>query len=226
MKYHSEIWDNFCDRMKIFDSSVKLFKESERLVVETKEIGVKLRRHVLCRNEKMEKLIKKETDLLVDDWKHQKDEYDGLIYMMCIKQSGKIKPLYIGKTETIGKGDRNLSVNIENLHKNSSKFARWGDNYAYHIGDLSAVVIPGHDKKKINPKYVSWADQLFENFPSGNPKLKASVYFWTTAWEKTNVGIWEEFGATRLTFLEYLLIGVASSVFPELLLNREGQNRS
>ena len=39
------------------------------------------------------------------------------------------------------------------------------------------------------------------------------------------VGIWEDFGPTRLTFLEYLLIGVASAVFPETLLNREGQSR-
>ena len=30
---------------------------------------------------------------------------------------------------------------------------------------------------------------------------------------------------TRLTFLEYLMICVASSVFPEVLLNSEGQNR-
>jgi len=30
---------------------------------------------------------------------------------------------------------------------------------------------------------------------------------------------------TRLTFLEYLLIGVASSVFGDRLLNAEGRNR-
>jgi hypothetical protein len=45
------------------------------------------------------------------------------------------------------------------------------------------------------------------------------------AWRRDEVGIWEDFGQTRLTFLEYLLIGVASSVFPDDLLNIEGQNR-
>ena len=37
----------------------------------------------------------------------------------------------------------------------------------------------------------------------------AKVYFWVKAWERGEVGIWEEFGAISLTFLEYLLVGVA-----------------
>jgi hypothetical protein len=37
--------------------------------------------------------------------------------------------------------------------------------------------------------------------------------------------IWREFGATRLAFEEYLLIGVASELFPHDLLNLEGRNR-
>ena len=35
----------------------------------------------------------------------------------------------------------------------------------------------------------------------------------------------EEFGPTRLTFLEYLLIGVASNTFGKELLNEERVNR-
>ena len=173
----------------------------------------------------MEKLILSETDKLVDDWKNEKDELDGLIYMMFLKDSGNVLPLYIGKAETIGKGNRNLSANIKNLHQDLSNFARWGDNYAYHIGDLSAAVLSGHATNKINRKYLDWAKALFNKFPTSRPQLKQKVYFWTTAWNKTDIGVWKEFGSTRLTFLEYLLIGVASSVFPDLLLNREGQNR-
>ena len=37
-------------------------------------------------------------------------------------------------------------------------------------------------------------------------------------------GVWEELGPTSLTFLEYLLIGVAGRVSP-VLLNRVGVGR-
>ena len=145
--------------------------------------------------------------------------------MMFIKKNNKIYPLYIGKTETIGKGNRNLSVNIKSLHTDFSKFARWGDGYSYHIGDLSAVTLKDHKDSKINKKYIDWATSLFQEFPTDSPILKQEVYFWTKSWGKKDIGIWKDFGKTRLTFLEYLMIGVASSVFPKLLLNREGQSR-
>jgi hypothetical protein len=44
------------------------------------------------------------------------------------------------------------------------------------------------------------------------------------AWKGSNVGVWKDLGATRLTFLEYMLVGVASMAFPQLL-NHEGVNR-
>jgi hypothetical protein len=224
MKEHIEIWNNFCTSMNIIDNCVPLFEHINN-TVNIKTIGLKTERSMLCRSSMMEKLIQNETDKLILDWEEDKDNLDGLIYMMFIKEGDKVLPLYIGKTETIGKGDRNLSVNIKNLHGDSSKFARWGDGYSYHIGDLSAVVLTGHNENKINKKYTDWANILFVDFPSVAPKLKQEVYFWTTAWSKSNIGIWKEFGQTRLTFLEYLMIGVASSAFPDLLLNREGQNR-
>jgi hypothetical protein len=111
------------------------------------------------------------------------------------------------------------------LQSDKGKFARWGDNYQYHIGDLSAVSVHGHVDKYRTYKYQDWAAALFKDFPSDNPMLKRPVYFWCKAWKGEDVGIWQDFGQTRLTFLEYLLIGVASSAFPSLLLNREGQSR-
>ena len=83
-------------------------------------------------------------------------------------------PLYIGKTETFGKGDRNLSANVRNLKSDRSKFARWGDNYAYHIGDLSSCVLPDHSETKRTAKYQAWADTLFV---PGTLRLKRPVYF-------------------------------------------------
>ena len=40
---------------------------------------------------------------------------------------------------------KDLSANLVGLDTNTRKFGRWGDGYAYHIGDLGAVVLPGHD---------------------------------------------------------------------------------
>ena len=40
---------------------------------------------------------------------------------------------------------KDLSANLVGLDPNTRKFGRWGDGYAYHIGDLGAVVLPGHD---------------------------------------------------------------------------------
>lgn len=78
---------------------------------------------------------------------------------------------------------------------------------------------------KINLKYKKWANRLFESYPTPYPTLRRATYFWIHAWENGRVGIWKEFGSTSLTALEYHLISVASTVFPDSLLNQEGVNR-
>jgi hypothetical protein len=80
-------------------------------------------RPVLMHSEECETKILAETDLLIADWKEGSQKYDGMIYMMGWMED-TFTPLYIGKTETLGKGDGNLSVNIKNLHTDRSKFAR------------------------------------------------------------------------------------------------------
>ena len=45
------------------------------------------------------------------------------------------------------------------------------------------------------------------------------------AWARGAIGIWPEFAPTRLSFVENLMIGVASAAFPDTLLNREGHSR-
>lgn len=180
---------------------------------------------ILRRHPEMEKLVIREAGLIIEDWENKNHEYDGLIYMMFWKSGSKVIPLYIGKAESFGKGDKNLSVNVKNLATDKSKFARWGDNYAYHIGDLSAVTCAGHSSEKINFKYQRWANSLFDQAADQQLRLKEEVYFWMKAWKPSDVGIWKEMTPTRLTFLEYLLIGVASSIFEETVLNFEGRNR-
>ena len=221
------IWNDFCIAHRVSIESVPLFASDENGFVETKEIGLFNKRKVLVRHRDMERLILRETDILNDDWSKGAHQYDGLIYLMYRRgDDDYLVPLYIGKAESFGKGDRNLSANLRNLHTSKDKFARWGDNYAYHIGDLSAAALTDHPVAKVNPKYKEWASKLFKISPTQRPQLAFDVYFWAKAWNYNDIGIWPELSPTRLAFLEYLLIGVASTAFGGSLLNYEGRNRA
>ena len=172
----------------------------------------------------MEALLRSEARRAVEDYESGRHDIDGLIYMMGWTEANRFIPLYIGKAETLGRGGGNLSANLKNLDRDASKFARWGDGYAYHIGDLSACVLPGHPELYQHEKYRDWASTLFEIVPTDRPVLSKPVWFWASAWDKSHHGIWEELGPTRLAFLEYTMIGVASMISP-YLLNREGRQR-
>jgi hypothetical protein len=216
------VWRKFCLRFRIEDECVPLFAADQDGVVSTRMVGRgESARPVLMRSPEMESLVLRETATLVDDWQTASHRHDGLIYCVGWLHTRSFVPLYIGKAETFGKRDRNLSANIKGLRTDRSKFARWGDNYAYHVGDLSACVLPGHRDEKRAAKYQAWAQTLFSNAPSPAPRLREPVYFWAKAWDRSQVGVWEELGPTPLAFLEYLLIGVAGLVSPSLL-NREG----
>jgi hypothetical protein len=223
MTHAAKVWSKFCQRFNVVEQSVPLFTTDANGVVAHRMLG-RNSRPILMRSTAMEALIVAETAKLVEDWQTGQHRYNGLIYCMGERQGDQFIPLYIGKTETFGKGAGNLSANIQNLKTDKSKFARWGDNYAYHVGDLSACVLPGHADGKKTIKYQAWAEQLFVSVPSLMPKLRRPIYFWATAWDKSMTGVWEELGPTSLAFLEYLLIGVAVRVSPELL-NREGVGR-
>jgi len=69
------------------------------------------------------------------------------------------------------------------------------------------------------------AHRLFESGPTTAPQLWFDVRFWCTPWGPASPGIWPEFGSCLLAFIEYQLIGVASLLFPDDLLNEEGVNR-
>jgi len=204
----------------VFTDSVPLFEEDSESV-QTFQYG-KNTRTLLKRSEEMETLLGHEVKKIIDDFESASNNYEGIIYMMLWKEEENIIPLYIGKSEKFGINNKDLSTNLTDAR---GKFSRWGYNYAYHFGDLSAVVCEGHSPNKGTPKYHQWAEKLFTAYPSSSPKLKQTVWFWANAWETGSTGIWQDFGPTSLTFLEYLLIGVASDLFPEDLLNMEGVNR-
>lgn len=215
------LWKAFCSRMGVMVDAVPLF-DTDGLTVRTSRH--RTRGHVMLRRSPaMEGLVIAEVDKLVADFAEGCRRYDGLIYMMLKKRGDDQVPLYIGKAETLGKS-ANLSANIVRLSTDRSKFARWGDGYAYHIGDLSAAACPGH-AKPAPAKYMRWAGALFANAPSERPDLRESVFFWCKAWRKGEIGPFSEFGPASLTALEYLLIGLAGTVYPADLLNSEGKNR-
>ncbi len=216
-----ELWGSFCERHAIVESAVPLFACHRHGAVETRRYG-KDSRLILVRSPQMEGLVIGEVRKVLAEG----SRFEGILYLMLWLDGRRVLPLYVGRAGKFGRGDGNVSANLLNIERNVGKFARWGSNYAYHIGDLSAVVCPGHDPSKVIPKYRRWADQLFEPARGGRQVLRRPVYFWCTAWSADSPSIWPEFGATSLAFEEYLLIGVASLLFPETLLNREGVNLS
>ena len=81
-----------------------------------------------------------------------------------------------------------------------------------------------HPEDKKVDKYRSWSSALFR-VSDGEVYLKQPVFFWACLWGPERDSIWSDYGLTKLAFEEYLLIGIASDLFPCDLLNREGRNR-
>ncbi len=195
------VWQDFCHRFHVTRDSVPLFDTDGQGRVSVRSIGRgPTQGAVLARCAAMDELIHDQVRRLTEDWSSGCSQLDGLIYCMGLKQDEEFVPLYIGKAETTGKRNGNLSANLMRLTTDTSKFARWGDNYAYHMGDLSACVLPGHDEARMTSKYQHWAQALFEDTPSPSPRLRQTVYFWARAWNRSDLGVWKELGPTRLTF--------------------------
>ena len=104
MENHKALWQNFCEAQRIAETAVPLFACSDDLQVETCVRGIKKPKRLLRRSESMEELILRESSLLVEDWENRTHEFDGLIYLMFWLDGHELVPLYIGKTETIGRG--------------------------------------------------------------------------------------------------------------------------
>lgn len=231
------LWKKLCDDLDVEDR-VQLFATADDgLTVKTRLYGKPIQRPVIQRSDEMEQKVQGVAKQLVEDYNNHKNNprvgsrYDGMLYMMGRqKDDGTFLPLYVGKTETLGRNDgRGLSVNLKSVDKGGNKgyFARWGDNYAYHVGALSAWVLPGHEEGKREQKYKRWAKTLFEaeSIQRQQPRLKSPTFFWARAWEPTKTNLWDELGPTTLAVSEYLVIGVAGKVSPEEFLNRDGVPR-
>jgi hypothetical protein len=217
-----KLWFDFCLRYKVGLPPVPLFFVSKGNRVKTIDLG-RSKQPVLQRSAGMETLFLREVGKLIDDYEKKTRKYEGLIYMMYKFSHGKPAPLYIGKAETFGKQGDNLSANLKGINaRTSHPFARWGYNYAYHLGDLSAALL-NHSNVTPTIKYTNWAKALFKE-PVSKLVLKEPIYIWAQAWSKSPISVLPQLGPVKLSFLEYILIGIASAEFPELL-NEEGTNR-
>lgn len=215
------LWDEFCLVHAIAGTSVPLFAADAEGLAEVFPYGCD-RRPMLRRAPAMESLV---VDAVERMLAAPPADIEGVLHVMLRLDGEDVVPLYVGKAGRYGCTGV-ISANIAAIHGNAGKFARWGYDYAYHMGDLSAAVLPGHPPAAISPKYLRWAQLLFETVRSSTPRLRASVRFWCTAWGPHSPGMWSEFGSCPLAFMEYLLIGVAGLLFPNDLLNSEGVNRA
>lgn len=216
------LWNAFCAAHDIAAMGVPLLAAGMDGVVEVFGHG-QGGRPMLRRSAAMEELL---ADTVERVLAAPHGDAEGLLYLMHrLDAAGHVVPLYVGKAGRYGRGG-GVSVNLASIRTNASKFSRWGYGYAYHMGDLSAAALPGHLPGKATPKYRRWARSLFVEVPNASPRLRAPLRFWCTAWGPSSHNIWPEFGACSLSFAEYLLIGVASLLFPDDLLNDEGVNRA
>ena len=214
-------WLDFVEGNRVDTDSVPLFA-TDAGRVRTFPYGSN-RRPMLQRSSEMEALMRGLGRTLESDYESDCIAHEGILYVMFRREGSTVVPLYIGKAEIYGKSG-NLSINVRDLVGGDSKFGRWGYGYAYHMGDLSAATLPGHAESKKTLKYEAWRDALF-TLDSHGPTVRGDIRFWACLWNPQRKSIWQEYGRTRLTFEEYLLIGVTSDLFPANVLNREGRNR-
>jgi hypothetical protein len=161
---------------------------------------------------------------------------DGLLYMVYkstqdLDDDIKVKdvppgivPIYIGKTETLGRNGT-FSANLKGVAngKNMQYLARWGTDKARHIGGLSAAFF-----REENPypstDYENWIKWMFEvNARSGGKAiLKSPVYFTVRPW---NPNLSELQGITRLSTpaVEAIMIGIARAVFSLVMTVKQGR---
>ena len=211
-----DIWKRWVKEYVDTSNPIPLFETDMSGVVQVKEHG-RDDRPILKRSTRMEDAIQQEGAKVIEDWNTTDDTYEGLLYLMYRHRDDEVVPLYVGKAGKYGRDGERLSANIANLRGSSrGKFARWGDGYAYHIGELSAAVLD-HERDPAQ-KYIDWADTLFE--PKSR-RLKEPIYFWTRAWRADDVGVRRDF-ETSLEAMEYQIIGLTSDLYPDDLLNTEG----
>ena len=163
---------------------------------------------------------------------------DGLIYCIYALKSDIQKlpefsniqfksnfiPIYIGKTETLGRNG-GYSANLKGVDsgKNHQYFARWGNDRARHIGGLSLRFfrIPNAYP---STNYEAWISIIFDSKERDKsiPKLKIPVYFQMKPWFPFNISFSKKIGLFTPE-LETILIALCRNLFPIILINKHNR---
>lgn len=192
---------------------VPLFSVNEHLEVATWVRSGTSPKRMLRRSQLMEETVVNivEKGLRQDDW-------HGLLYIMGWGDLPGFRPLYVGKAGK--RGVKNpISENLKNLAVNKTKFARWGDGLAYHIGDLSQVLFRWQAYRPPQQKYEKWADMLFVE--RDLPRLREKVSLALIPWYSSSVS--PTGNNVSLEEAENELISLASQEFSDILLNVQGE---
>jgi hypothetical protein len=211
-----QLWNGFCGRYGVAQKSVSLFHTDNLGRALTHQVG-NHRRVVLELSLAMrELLIRTVEQVLAGEWQ-------GLLYMMLWKDAPSVViPLYIGRAEKNGPNGQ-ISANLRRIRMNTGMFARWGTSRYYHIGELSAACCPDYSSQTIKSNYRLWAGRLFDDaFPTANPILRRSTYFWAMPWGPSCRSVRPDLTPNTLASEEQSLIGIASVLFPDVLLNIQG----
>lgn len=147
-------------------------------------------------------------------FKQNSSKYDGLIYIVYTLSQSRIEPVYIGKATSL------CDPNSMALSTASVVPERWSYKNG-HLKGLSESLHRDSNSLDTTRKYDRWVETLFTGDRSS---LKQSVYLWTQCWGSENTGPYSPYTGVipTLAELEYRLIGLTYSLFPERLLNNEG----
>lgn len=189
-----------------------LFQTTEELVVQTRVRGAGKR--LLCRSPEMEQAIVDTVAAGLGD-----PSWRGLIYVMAWGTRDKLRPLYIGKAGRYGKTPGQLSANLAKLATDRSKFARWGDGNAYHIGDLSQALFGWRAYKPAGQKYERWAEMLFSD--RERPLLREPTCLMVVPWYQGQRGC--QGSVCTLEQAEEQAIDLALEEFEDVVLNVQGE---
>ena len=163
--------------------------------------------------------------------------YDGLIYMVYLRRSemrveyyngtfvSEIIPIYIGKTETLGRS-KNFSTNLLGVSKGNNKqyFARWGYDEARHIGGLSYCFF-GIKNKYPSTDYEHWIKYMFDEEARQKKKLpilKLPVYFQIKPWNPEGMSV-QKMSNITTPLMESILIAIGRELFPNFFTNKLGR---
>jgi hypothetical protein len=120
------LWETFCSRHAIAYRGVPLFSTDGEGRVRSAPYG-RDGRPILQRAPEMETLIVGQVERVLASPATGTRAPGRLLYLMFRRSpEGGMIPLYIGRAGRFGRGDGNVSANLEDIRRNPGRFARVG----------------------------------------------------------------------------------------------------